>query len=98
MAESTGSETGEPVRGGQYSGPVASEPAPVHDHHDDPAFVTRTRFLTGVALVTGGVMTADDLKNYRAIERPVVRGTYRGYDVVSMPPPSTQRRRWTFSI
>jgi menaquinol-cytochrome c reductase iron-sulfur subunit len=30
----------------------------VHDHHDDPAFITRTRFLTGVALVTGGVMTA----------------------------------------
>jgi Rieske Fe-S protein len=58
LAESTGSETGDPVRGGQYSGPVASEPEPVHDHHDDPAFVTRTRFLTGVALVTGGVMTA----------------------------------------
>ena len=37
----------------------------------------------------GGVMTADDLKNYRAIERPVVRGTYRGYDIVSMPPPSS---------
>jgi Rieske Fe-S protein len=33
-------------------------PEPVHDHHDDPAFVTRTKFLTGVALVTGGVMTA----------------------------------------
>ena len=37
----------------------------------------------------GGVMTADDLKNYRAIERKVVRGTYRGYDIVSMPPPSS---------
>ncbi len=37
----------------------------------------------------GGIMTADDLKNYRAIERPVVRGTYRGYDIVSMPPPSS---------
>jgi len=36
----------------------------------------------------GGIMTADDLKNYRAIERAVVRGNYRGYDVVSMPPPS----------
>ena len=34
-------------------------------------------------------MTADDLKNYKAIERPVVRGTYRGYDIVSMPPPSS---------
>ncbi len=34
-------------------------------------------------------MTADDLKNYRAIERAVVRGSYRGYDIVSMPPPSS---------
>jgi gamma-glutamyltranspeptidase/glutathione hydrolase len=37
----------------------------------------------------GGIMTKDDLKNYRALERPVVRGTYRGYDIVSMPPPSS---------
>ena len=37
----------------------------------------------------GGIMTADDLKNYRAIERTPVRGTYRGYDIVSMPPPSS---------
>ncbi|OYX80804.1 MAG: gamma-glutamyltransferase [Bradyrhizobium sp. 35-63-5] len=37
----------------------------------------------------GGVMTSDDLKNYHAIERPVVRGTYRGYDIISMPPPSS---------
>jgi gamma-glutamyltranspeptidase/glutathione hydrolase len=39
--------------------------------------------------VAGGVMTADDLNNYRAIERPVVRGRYRGYDIVSMAPPSS---------
>jgi gamma-glutamyltranspeptidase/glutathione hydrolase len=37
----------------------------------------------------GGVMTADDLRDYSPIERPPVRGTYRGYDVVSMPPPSS---------
>jgi gamma-glutamyltranspeptidase/glutathione hydrolase len=37
----------------------------------------------------GGIMTKDDLANYRTIERPVVRGTYRGYDIVSMPPPSS---------
>ena len=34
-------------------------------------------------------MTADDLKNYRAVERPVVRGSYRGLSIVSMPPPSS---------
>jgi gamma-glutamyltranspeptidase/glutathione hydrolase len=37
----------------------------------------------------GGIMTVDDLKNYRAIERVPLRGTYRGYDIVSMPPPSS---------
>lgn len=58
MAESQGDETAGGTRGGQYSGPTAHVPEPVHDHHDDPAFITRTRFLTGVALVTGGVMTA----------------------------------------
>lgn len=58
MAETDGGETGGPVRGGQYSGPVAHVPEAVHDHSDDPGFVTRTKFLTGVALVTGGVMTA----------------------------------------
>jgi gamma-glutamyltranspeptidase / glutathione hydrolase len=36
----------------------------------------------------GGVMTADDLKSYQAIERMPVRGSYRGYDIVSMAPPS----------
>jgi gamma-glutamyltranspeptidase/glutathione hydrolase len=37
----------------------------------------------------GGRMTADDLKSYRALERAPVRGTYRGYEIVSMPPPSS---------
>ena len=36
-----------------------------------------------------GPMTSDDLKNYRAVVREPVRGTYRGYDIVSMPPPSS---------
>ena len=30
----------------------------------------------------GGIMTRDDLKNYRPIERPPVRGSYRGHDIV----------------
>jgi gamma-glutamyltranspeptidase/glutathione hydrolase len=37
----------------------------------------------------GGRMTMEDLANYHAIERQPVRGTYRGYEVVSMPPPSS---------
>jgi gamma-glutamyltranspeptidase / glutathione hydrolase len=36
-----------------------------------------------------GLITAADLKNYRVVERTPVRGSYRGYDIVSMPPPSS---------
>lgn len=44
--------------GGRYTGPVAGDAAPEKDPHDDPAYITRTKFLSGVAVLTGGVMTA----------------------------------------
>ncbi len=34
-------------------------------------------------------MTTDDLKSYQAVIRNPVRGSYRGYDIVSMPLPSS---------
>ena len=37
----------------------------------------------------GGEMTIDDLKGYEAKVREPVTGTYRGYDILSMPPPSS---------
>jgi gamma-glutamyltranspeptidase/glutathione hydrolase len=37
----------------------------------------------------GGIMTVDDLKSYSAVIRAPVRGSYRGYDIVSMPQPSS---------
>jgi gamma-glutamyltranspeptidase / glutathione hydrolase len=37
----------------------------------------------------GGIMTADDLRKYRPTERAVLRGKYRGYEVIAMPPPSS---------
>jgi gamma-glutamyltranspeptidase/glutathione hydrolase len=37
----------------------------------------------------GGLLTRQDLAAYKVIEREPVRGTYRGYQVVSMPPPSS---------
>lgn len=37
----------------------------------------------------GGIITLDDLKSYQAIIRAPVRGSYRGYDIVSMPQPSS---------
>ncbi len=38
---------------------------------------------------TGGLITRADLASYVPRERPPVVGTYRGYRVVSMPPPSS---------
>ena len=37
----------------------------------------------------GGLITLDDLKNYKALEREPLKGSYRGYDLISMPPPSS---------
>jgi gamma-glutamyltranspeptidase/glutathione hydrolase len=38
---------------------------------------------------SGGLITADDLAHYEVKEREPVRGTYRGYEIISAPPPSS---------
>lgn len=49
-----------------------------------------TSGAAGAALTSGkaGVMTLADLSNYTATLREPVTGTYRGYTVATMPPPS----------
>jgi gamma-glutamyltranspeptidase/glutathione hydrolase len=37
----------------------------------------------------GGLITKKDLAAYRARERTPIRGRYNGYDIVTMPPPSS---------
>ena len=37
----------------------------------------------------GGYITQTDLDKYRPVERKPILGTYRGYKIVSMPPPSS---------
>ncbi|PZX09885.1 gamma-glutamyltransferase [Celeribacter halophilus] len=37
----------------------------------------------------GGRITLEDMANYKPVLRDPVRGTYRGYEIVSMPPPSS---------
>ncbi len=59
---------------------------------DGPAAFYQGRTATQIAdavVKAGGIITKNDLANYRAIERPVARGQYRGYDIVSAPPPSS---------
>lgn len=37
----------------------------------------------------GGLITAEDLANYQVKERKPIKGKYRGYDIVTAPPPSS---------
>lgn len=37
----------------------------------------------------GGIINYEDLNEYTVKEREVLRGTYRGYEIVTMPPPSS---------
>ena len=37
----------------------------------------------------GGIITKEDLEKYVAVERVPIHGTYKGYDIYTMPPPSS---------
>jgi len=45
--------------------------------------------IAGEMAQHGGLINKADLAAYRAVERTPVSGTYRGYEVFSMPPPSS---------
>jgi gamma-glutamyltranspeptidase/glutathione hydrolase len=45
--------------------------------------------LAKAVVDAGGIMTREDLRSYQAVVRAPVRGSYRGFDIVSMPPPSS---------
>jgi gamma-glutamyltranspeptidase / glutathione hydrolase len=45
--------------------------------------------IVTAARAAGSLMTMTDLKNYRARIRRPLRGSYRGYEIAAMPPPSS---------
>jgi gamma-glutamyltranspeptidase/glutathione hydrolase len=45
--------------------------------------------IAAAVRAAGGVMEASDLAAYRPVLRNPVRGSYRGHEVVTMPPPSS---------
>jgi len=55
------------------------------------AFYNRdiARKIAADMATNGGLITLEDLKNYRPVVREPVRGRYRGYEIASMPPPSS---------
>jgi gamma-glutamyltranspeptidase/glutathione hydrolase len=61
---------------------IASDP-------DDFYHGAMARELAASIQKGGGLITAEDLANYEVKEREPVRGTYRGYQIISAPPPSS---------
>lgn len=47
------------------------------------------RQIAAFEKANGGLITAEDLANYQVKERAPVIGRYRGYDVITAPPPSS---------
>jgi gamma-glutamyltranspeptidase/glutathione hydrolase len=47
------------------------------------------RELAAAMQKNGGLISAEDLAAYEVKERQPIRGTYRGYEVISAPPPSS---------
>ena len=56
---------------------------------DDFYHGAMARELAAAVAKGGGLMTAADLASYEVKEREPIRGTYRGYDIISAPPPSS---------
>lgn len=49
---------------------------------------TAELFAADMAM-NGGLITREDLAGYRPVERAPIRGTYRGREIITMPPPSS---------
>ncbi len=47
------------------------------------------RLMAEFMAANGGLITEQDMADYQAEELPAIHGTYRGYDIYSMPPPSS---------
>src|SRR5579863_1780095 len=56
---------------------------------DDFYHGTLARELASAIQKGGGLITLEDLAQYEVKEREPVRGTYRGYEIISAPPPSS---------
>jgi gamma-glutamyltranspeptidase/glutathione hydrolase len=62
----------------------------IRDEGRDGFYAGRTaRDIVAEMQRGGGLITLDDLANYRSRWREPVRGTYRGYEIHAMPPPSS---------
>ena len=62
----------------------------IRDHGKDGFYKGETaELLIKQIEADGGIISQKDLDDYKVVEREPVKGTYRGYEIVSMPPPSS---------
>jgi gamma-glutamyltranspeptidase/glutathione hydrolase len=62
----------------------------IRDNGKDGFYAGRTADLIHDFMAANdGIITREDLARYEAQEREPIRGNYRGYEIVSMPPPSS---------
>lgn len=59
------------------------------DKPDDFYHGALARELAAAVQKGGGLITVQDLAQYEVKEREPIRGTYRGYEIISAPPPSS---------
>src|SRR5690606_37846732 len=62
----------------------------IRDQRRDGFYTGETaRLLVAEMERGGGLIALEDLARYEPVERRPLHGTYRGYEVISMPPPSS---------
>ncbi len=62
----------------------------IRDHGADGFYKGETaRLMADFMAKNGGLITEEDLAGYKANEQAPIHGTYRGYDIYSMSPPSS---------
>ena len=61
----------------------------IAENPDDFYHGALARELAAAVQKGGGLITVEDLAQYQTKERQPIRGTYRGYDIISAPPPSS---------
>jgi gamma-glutamyltranspeptidase/glutathione hydrolase len=61
----------------------------IADNPNDFYHGSLARELAAAMQKRGGLITTEDLAQYEVKERQPIRGTYRGYEIISAPPPSS---------
>lgn len=86
------SKSGQPYVGGETirQPDLARTLTRIRDQGRDGFYKGETaRLLAEDMRQHGGLITEGDLAKYEAKERAPIRGSYRGYEIISMPPPSS---------